>query len=554
MYAARLSVPIFRRQGSGTLINVGSVLSQVGPREDRCMGPDDQWLADTRSRRGWHSTSFAWVSRGWAHGAAMASRVPDAVVVGAGPNGLTAAAVLSLAGLSVTLLEARETIGGGCRTESLTLPGFHHDVCGAIHPMGAVSPIFQRLHLTDHGVQWMSAETPLAHPLDDGRVAILSRRLSDMPATLGGEDGRRWARMVRPFVDRHIQFFAEILRPIRIPRHPWLMARFAALGLQSCARLEQRFADTPARALLAGCAAHSFLPMTAPGSASFGLVLAVAGHAIDWPCARGGSQRIVDALASVARSAGCVIETNAPVRTLSDVPPARAVLFDVTPRQLMAIAADALSSSYRRQLAQYRYGPGVFKIDYALADRIPWRARACATAATVHVGGAASEIARSEAAVNAGAAPDAPFVLIAQQSHMDDSRAPKEHHTGWAYCHVPHGSYVDMTERIERQIERFAPGFRDIVLARHVITPSALQAHNPNMIGGDIGGGANTLRQFLFRPTRRWNPCTTSNPRLFLCSSSTPPGGGVHGMCGYWAARAVLRCVFDQTLPEHLVI
>jgi phytoene dehydrogenase-like protein len=484
----------------------------------------------------------------------MTSPMRDVVIVGGGPNGLTAAAVLSLAGLSVLVLEARETIGGGCRTEPLTLPGFHHDVCGAIHPMGVVSPIFQRLRLTEHGVQWVSASAPLAHPLDDGRAAILSRQLADMTETLGADDGRRWITVMRPFVERHADFFSDILRPIRIPRRPWLMARFGRLGLQSCTNLLKRFEGTAARALLTGNAAHSYLPLSAPGAASFGLVLAVAGHAVDWPCTRGGSQRIVETLASVAKDAGCVIQTNAEVGKLADVPQARAVLFDVTPRQLDAIAGDALSPSYRRHLQRYEYGPGVFKIDYALSEAIPWKARACSTAATVHVGGTAEEIARSEHDVNRGVAPEAPFVLVAQQSQMDASRAPEGQHTGWAYCHVPHGSEVDMTERIEDQIERFAPGFRDTILARHVITPAKLHAHNPNMIGGDIGGGANTLRQFLFRPAPRWNPYTTSNPRLFLCSSSTPPGGGVHGMCGYWAARTALRRVFRRSLPDALTV
>ena len=483
----------------------------------------------------------------------MAGAAVDAVVVGAGPNGLTAAAVLSRAGLSVVVLEANETIGGGCRTEALTLPGFRHDVCGAIHPMGVVSPIFQRLHLEQHGVRWESAETPLAHPLDDGRVAVLSRHLPDMLDNLE-RDGRRWVELLRPFVDRHEDFFEDILRPIRVPRHPWLMARFARLGLQTCEQLQRQFAGAPARALLAGSAAHSFLPMSAPGSASFGLVLAVAGHAIDWPCARGGSQQIVEALATLARGDGCVIHTATAVRSMADLPAARAVLFDVTPRQLSAIAGDVLSARYRRQLARFTYGPGAFKVDYALSGPIPWRSPECARAATVHVGGTAEEIARSEAAANAGRIAEAPFVLVAQQSQMDASRAPQGHHTGWAYCHVPHGASEDMTERIERQIERFAPGFRDVVLARHIKPPAAIEAHNANMVGGDIGGGANTLRQFMFRPMPRWNPYTTSHPTLYLCSSSTPPGGGVHGMCGYWAARTVLSRVFTRAVPEDLLV
>ena len=481
----------------------------------------------------------------------MADDSVDAVVVGAGPNGLTAAAVLGLAGLSVTVFEAHDSIGGGCRTASLTLPGFHHDLCAAIHPMGVVSPVFQRLRLTEHGVSWLSAKTPLAHPLDDGRVAILSRRLDDMAETLD-RDGERWVRLLRPFVERHREFFSDILRPVRLPRHPGLMARFGWFGLRSCEQLQQLFAGAPARALLAGCAAHSFLPLSAPGSASFGIVLAIAGHAVDWPCAEGGSQQIVEALASLVRAHGGAIHTSSPVRSLGELPRARAVLFDVTPRQLAAIAGDALSHSYRRALRRFVYGPGAFKIDYALAEPIPWKSAGCAAAAAVHLGGTAEEIALSEAAPAAGAFADAPFVLVAQQSHMDGSRAPRPRHTGWAYCHVPHGADVDMTSRIENQIERFAPGFRDVILARHVTTPHGLQAHNPNMIGGDIGGGANSLRQFLLRPTARWNPYTTPNPRLFLCSSSTPPGGGVHGMCGYWAARTVLRRVFGRGSPAGL--
>jgi phytoene dehydrogenase-like protein len=483
----------------------------------------------------------------------MAQPAVDAVVVGAGPNGLTAAIVLAKAGLSVEVLEARETIGGGCRTEAFTLPGHRHDVCAAIHPMGVVSPVFQRLRLTDHGVRWLSADVPLAHPLDDGSAGVLSRRLADMPALLG-EDGRRWTDLMAPFVDRQQDFFADILRPVRIPRHPLLMARFGLIGLQTCERVQRRFRGAAARALFAGSAAHSCLPLSAAGSASFGVVLAVAGHAVDWPCAAGGSQQIVDTLAALAMNAGCKIRTSAPVRTLGDVPPARATLFDVTPRQLVAIAGDRISGHYRRQLQRFAYGPGVFKIDYALSEAIPWTSAVCRTAATVHVGGTAEEVARSEAAVNAGVAPEAPFVLVAQQSHMDGSRAPRGLHTGWAYCHVPHGSDVDMTDRIERQIERFAPGFRDLIRARHVISPRTLETHNPNMIGGDIGGGANTLRQFLFRPVTRWNPYATSDPRLFLCSSSTPPGGGVHGMCGYWSAVTALRRVFARRPPSELAI
>ena len=483
----------------------------------------------------------------------VGSPLPDVVIVGAGPNGLTAGIVLARAGLRVAVIEAQDVVGGSCRTQSLTLPGYLHDVCAAIHPMGAASPVFQRLRLSDHGVRWMAAEFALAHPLDDGRVAVLSRRMADTTASLG-EDGAQWAALMAPFIDRHTAFFADVLRPIRVPRHPMLMARFGLLGLQSAVRVQERFRGDPARALFAGSAAHSVLPLSAAGSASFGVVLAVAGHALDWPCARGGSQTIVQALERLAKDAGCSITTATTVRALGELPAARAVLFDVTPRQLLGIAGDALSARYRRQLEQFHYGPGIFKVDYALSEPIPWTAAACGKAATVHVGGTAKEIARSEAEANGRIISDAPFVLVAQQSHVDETRAPPHRHTGWAYCHVPHGANVDMTDRIERQLERFAPGFRDVVMARHVMPPRAMEAHNPNLVGGDIGGGANGLRQFVLRPVPRWNGYSTSHPRLFLCSSSTPPGGGVHGMCGYWAARTVLRRVFHRTVTPELIV
>jgi phytoene dehydrogenase-like protein len=476
----------------------------------------------------------------------------DVAIVGSGPNGLTAAVVLSLCGCRVVVLEGSDRIGGSCRTEALTLPGFAHDVCAAIHPMAAVSPVFKRIGLA-RLVEWKEAPIPLAHPLDDGTAALLSRSLSAMTSTLGS-DGAAWERLLRPFVDDHEAFFGSILRPVRVPARPWLMARFGAVGLQSCARLVRRFKGTAARALFAGNAAHSLLPLSAAASGSFGLALAAAAHVVNWPCVGGGSQQIVEALATMARESSCEIHTSAPVRSLADLPPARAVLFDVTPRQLLAIAGNALSPAYRRQLSRFRYGPGAYKVDYALSDPIPWQASACGRAATVHVGGTYEEIARAEAAIDAGRVPDAPFVLVAQQSQIDGSRAPAGCHTGWAYCHVPHGSTVDMTDRLERQIERFAPGFRDTILARHVMPPAALATHNPNLVGGDIGGGANGLVQFVLRPAPRWDPYTTSDPRLFLCSSSTPPGGGVHGMCGYWAARSVLRRVFRKPMPPELAI
>lgn len=476
----------------------------------------------------------------------MGTKTYDAIVVGAGPNGLTAAVVLARAGLSVLLLERNQELGGGCRTSELTLPGFLHDVCAAIHPIGAVSPVFRIIDLAAKGVEWVKATAPVAHPLEDGRVALLEHAIEKMTETLGAHDGEAWRALMAPYVAAGLGFFTEILRPIRIPRHPWLMARFGLAGLRSCESLvRSKFRDAAAGALFAGCAAHSFLPLNAAGSASFGLVLAIAGHALDWPCARGGSQQIIQALAAQFRSLRGEIQTGITVRELSKLPPARAILLDLTPRQVAAIAGSELPARYVRALQRFRYGPGVFKVDWALSEPIPWKNPACHLAATVHVGGTWEEIMASEYASNRGDVCERPFVLVAQQSLFDSSRAPAGRHTGWAYCHVPHGSTVDMTNRIEQQIERFAPGFHDTILARHVMNCADMEAHNANMIGGDIGGGSNELRQFLFRPVPRWNPYTTPNPRIFLCSSSTPPGGGVHGMCGYWCARSVLKRLRD---------
>ena len=467
----------------------------------------------------------------------------DAVIVGSGPNGLAAAIALAEAGRSVLVLEGKPTPGGGCRTEEVTLPGYLHDICAAIHPMGLVSPMFSRLPLAAHGLKWVHAPVPLAHPFDDGSAAVLYRSIAATSSTLS-EDGDAWAELMQPFLEDSEALFADLLKPLRIPNHPFRMARFGALGLRSCSSLvRSHFRGPKARALFAGCAAHSFLALDATASASFGLVLALVAHATDWPCAEGGSQRIIGALSSYLRSLGGTIEVNRKVHQMSDIPPCRAVFFDLAPRAVERIAGDELPSSYRRRLLAFRHGPGVFKIDWALSAPIPWTAAECARAATVHLGATFEELSASERAAVDGRVSTRPFVLVAQQSMFDQSRAPKGCHTGWAYCHVPHGSTVDMTEQIEQQIERFAPGFRDLILARRTMSPGDVERHNPNMIGGDIGGGANDLTQFFFRPTLQWDPYSTPNPRLFLCSSSTPPGGGVHGMCGYWAAQSALKRV-----------
>jgi phytoene dehydrogenase-like protein len=465
----------------------------------------------------------------------------DAIVVGSGPNGLAAAIALARAGRSVLVLEGRETIGGGLRTEELTLPGFLHDTCSAIHPLGVASPFFRSVPLAAHGVDWIHPTSPLAHPLDDGTAVVLERSLEATAAGLGA-DGPAWRRLFGPLVAAAEVLVEGTLAPLRLPRHPVPMARFGLGALRSASGLARSsFAGERARALFAGCAAHSMLPLTSAATASFGLVLCMLGHAVGWPLPRGGSQRIADALASYLASLGGDIETRRPVASLAELPPARSTLLDVTPRQLLALAGDRLRGRYLGALERYRYGPGVLKVDYALSGPVPWRAPGCSRAATVHLGGTIEEIEAAEAEVARGGHPDRPFVLVAQQSLFDGSRAPAGRHTLWTYTHVPNGSRVDMTEQIESQLERFAPGFRERVLERSVLGPADLEARNPNYVGGDINGGSADLRQLFARPVARPVPYRTPLDGVYLCSSSTPPGGGVHGMCGYHAARAALR-------------
>ena len=467
--------------------------------------------------------------------------MPDAVVVGSGPNGLAAAIVLARAGLSVLVLEAAATAGGGARTAELTLPGFRHDVCSAIHPLALGSPLLRTLELKRHGLEWIEPPAALAHPFDDGSAVLLERSVKATARQLGA-DADAYRALMAPLVERAGDLLGDVLGPPRLPSHPLLLARFAALGIQSARGLaRRRFTGERAHGLLAGLAAHSQLPLTSSPSAAFALLLGLLGHHVGWPLPRRGAQSLTDALVSCLRSLGGEIECRRRVDSLDELPPARTVLLDVTPRELDRLAGDRLPSAYRRALGRFRHGPGAFKLDLALAGPLPWRASACNRAATVHLGGTPAEIEASEAAVAAGRVPERPFVLLAQQSLFDPSRAPAGRHTVWAYCHVPNGSAVDMSGRIEAQIERFAPGFRDLALARRTHSPQELERYNPNYVGGDIGGGLNDLRQLVARPVARLVPYETPLPGVYLCSSSTPPGGGVHGMCGSWAARAALR-------------
>ena len=469
----------------------------------------------------------------------------DAVIVGAGPNGLAAAIELARNGRSVLVLEARDTVGGGCRSAELTLPGVTHDVCSAVHPLGRASPFFRDLPLADHGLEWIEPPVQVAHPFDDGSAALVRRGIEETVPSLG-PDGRTYARLIRPFVDDWDLIVRRLLGPIDPiagMRHPVALGRFGLFALLPVAQLARTFRGAQARGLIAGCSAHSMLRLSQPISSGFGLALLASAHAVGWPIPRGGSQRIADALAGTLRELGGEIETGRPVSSIEQLPAHRSVLFDLSPRQVLEIAGARLGGLYAAQLRRFRYGPGSFKLDLTLDGPIPWRNPEVGLAAMVHLGGTLEEIAASERAVAGGTVSERPFVLLSQPSLFDPTRAPDGMHTVWAYCHVPNGSTVDASERIERQIERFAPGFRERIIARHAMGPAQLEAYNANNVGGDINAGLQSLTQFFTRPAVRLDPYTTSDPSLFICSASTPPGGGVHGLCGWHAARSALRGV-----------
>lgn len=470
----------------------------------------------------------------------MSANEFDAIVVGAGPNGLSAAITCAQCGLSVLVLEAKESVGGGARAAELTLPGFVHDVCAAFFPLRAGSPFFRSLPLAEHGLKWIEPPSPLAHPLDDGPAVFLERSIEKTADGLG-VDGAQWRRLMEPLAARWEELLEDVLAPPHLPKHPILLARFGLRAMGSAQSLIHKFfQQPPARALFAGLAGHAQQPLHSLMTGGFAMVLGLLGHAAGWPIVAGGSQALSEALASILRSLRGEIRVNSPVERFEDLPTARLVFLDVTPRQALRIMGNHWSEKYRRKLAKWRYGPGAFKVDWALAGPIPWKSAECARAGTLHLGGTFEEIAMSEQQVARGEAPARPFVLLGQQSMFDLTRAPAGKQTAWAYCHVPNGCEIDMTERIEAQVERFAPGFRDLILARKSTSPQELELHNPNCIGGDIAGGAMDLPQLMARPVLSWRPYVTPAPGVYLCSSSTPPGAGVHGMCGYWAAQTAL--------------
>ena len=474
--------------------------------------------------------------------------VHDAVVVGSGPNGLAAALTLARAGLRVEVFEGAPDAGGGCRTAELTLPGFAHDVCSTVHALAAASPFFAGSDLAARGVRLLAPKVAAAHPLDGGRAGAISGSVAETAARLGGQDARAYARLMGPLVRDSEPILAMTLAPLRSrPDRLLPAARFGAEGLLPATVLARRLHTPEARALLAGMAGHSLRPLSAPLTGAFGLTMLLLAHTTGWPVIEGGSGRLIAAMTAELAELGGTVTTGTWIERLSDLPPARAVVLDVTPRQLLALAGDRLPAGYRRAMRRFRYGPGVCKVDWALDGPVPWQSEACRETVTVHLGGTIGEVARSEAAVAAGRLPEQPFCLITQPCVVDPGRAPAGKHVLWGYCHVPPGSDADMTDRIEAQIERFAPGFRDLILARSVRTAADMERYNPSYVGGDIGAGAGTLRQTFLRPTPRWNPYRTPLRGVYLCSASTPPGGGVHGMCGAWAARTVLSDLAEVT-------
>jgi phytoene dehydrogenase-like protein len=473
------------------------------------------------------------------------ARPYDAIIVGAGPNGLAAAITLARAGRSVLVLEAQSTLGGGARSAALTLPGFVHDVCSAIMPLGRASPAFEAWPLAEHGLEWIEPPLALAHPLDDGSAALVHRSLDATAAALG-EDEEAYRRLLQPVTRDWDVIVRELLGPLRVGapfRHPLAVARFGLNAIQPVTWLARRFRTPQARGLLGGVAAHAFLPLQWPITGAFALSLLGSAHAVGWPIPRGGAQRLADALASYLRALGGEIETDREVSTLAGLPPHRAVLFDLTPRQVLRVTGQHFSGLYRRQLQGFRYGPGVFKIDLALDGPIPWRNPELAQAGTVHLGGTLEELVRAERSVGHGRPSRRPFVMVAQPSAFDPSRAPDGKHVLWAYCHAPNGSRADLTEAILGQLERYAPGIGSRIIGRSTMGPADFEAHNANNVGGDITGGLQDLRQLWTRPAIRLDPYATPDPAIFICSASTPPGGGVHGLSGYHAAQSALRGV-----------
>jgi len=468
----------------------------------------------------------------------------DAIVIGSGPNGLAAAILMQQKGLSVLLLEAKSTVGGGLRSAKLTLPGYTHDICSAIHPLAVASPFFETLPLGEHGLEYIYPAIAAAHPFDNGTAAILKHSVEET-ARLLGADEQAYLKLIQPIVNNWPDIVGDVLAPLHFPKHPMAMARFGLKAFTSATHLANTFKTPEAKALLAGMAAHAIQPLTNAATSAVALVLMATAHLKGWPIPKGGSNRIADALASYFISLGGTIETNVYVKSLEQLPSAHAVLFDVTPKQLLQIAGHRFSSIYKWQLERYRYGMGVFKIDWALNAPVPFTAEPCRQAGTVHIGGTIQEITGYEQQIWKGMHPEKPFTLFAQPSLFDPSRAPKGKHTAWGYCHVPNGSKRDMTEAIENQIERFAPGFKDTILAKHVMDTSQMEKYNPNYIGGDINGGALNISQLFTRPALRWSPYKTSAKGIYICSSSTPPGGGVHGMCGYHSAKKALKDIFD---------